>query len=119
MCNGIFFSVLDIGEADHFVGAFAHNGDAVGDATVVFIEDALGVATHGGVHAVIGGDKVVGRLEERGALFFVGGVGKAVGAFAHVDVFGAAAIAFVELTFFQSAFNVFHGFFSFFIWLRY
>ena len=95
------------------MSALVHYGNAVGFAFVVAVENALCVARYGGIYAVIGGDKVLSRFKHGGALFFVGRIGEAIGVGAYVYIFGAAAVAFVKLAFFESAFNVFHFFLLF------
>ena len=87
-----------------------HNGYAVTYATIVFVENAFGVTADGGVDAVICGNEVVGGFKHGSAFLFVRRISEAIGLSADVYVFGAAAIAFVELAFFKSAFDVFHGF---------
>ena len=108
----IGLSVFDIGEADHVAIALVHYGDAVRYAAAVFIEEALGATLHGGVYAVVGGHEVGCRLEVGVALFLVGRIGEAVGAATYVDMLRAAAVALIELAFFESAFDVFHNSFS-------
>ena len=106
------YLIVDIRKTDHVGAAFAHDGYAVAVALSVLVENTFGVAMHAGVYAVIGGYEIACRFKKRIAFFLVGGVGKAVGVSAHVDRFGATAIAFVVLAVFQSAFDVFHVCFS-------
>lgn len=91
----------------------AHYGDAVAYAAVILIEDTFCRAGYLSIHAVVGRDKVGGGFEKRITLFFVGRIGEAIGVGAYVYIFGAAAVAFVKLAFFESAFDVFHFFLLF------
>ena len=112
-------SIFNIGEAHHFAASFAHNGYAVRNAAIVFIENTFCVAGHGCVHAVIRGNKIGGGFEKRVAFFLVGRVGEAIGASAYVYAFGTATIAFVKSAIFESAFDVFHfGLFSLCFFVR-
>ena len=102
-------SVFDKRQTGGLFAALPHDGDTVGNTAVVFVENAVGRTDDFGIDRIVGRHEVAACLELGLGFILVERVRQAIGVRAYVDVFGAAAVAFVILAAFQSAFQVFHN----------
>jgi len=93
---------FDKGKAAGGLTLLTHNGNAVGVADIVFVENAICGTRNRGVYVVVGFFEIRCRFN----VGFSGNrrIGKAIGVLIDVDILCAAAIALVVLTSRKSAF---------------
>jgi hypothetical protein len=106
------FLFFDERKTTCFSIVFAHNCDAVCDTGVVTVKQTLCATRDFRIYGVVGRNKVSSGFEHTLAFRTVDFIRNAFGVVVNRNFFGATAIAFVVLTVFKSAFEVFHKSFS-------